>query len=153
MHSRLCGCGCPSRLSSLRMRTGQEDVLLALAGSLCLFWLGATLLLHGRRVLASVSVATLLLAQNNPWLLRLLTHPYLAAGISRKASKPATSHIPTSSGGKSNTLNTFSWLKVCPRRHGSIQIYFLFLSPLLDSPSQRSRGLRATVALVWKLWS
>lgn len=111
-------CGCPYGLSSLRMRTGQKDVLLALAGSLCLFWLGATLLLCRRRVLASVSVATLLIAQNNPWLLRLLTHPYLAVGILRKkkkkeASKPSHLSHPEQAPVE-KTL--FHGLNVCPRR-------------------------------------
>lgn len=91
VHSKLCGCKCLSRLSSPRMRTARCrsrcDVLLALAGSLCLFWLSAALLLCKRRALANVSVATLLIAQNNPWLWGLLTHPHLATCILQKSLK------------------------------------------------------------------
>lgn len=111
---QLCGCGCLSRLSSSpRMRVGHSrwDVLLALAGSLGLFWLRAALLLYKRRALANVSEATLLIAQNNPWLLGLLTHPRLAlVHLAKKKPPPLT--IPASVDGKSDSRNTFSWLKV-----------------------------------------
>lgn len=110
---QLCGCGCLSRLSSPRMRMGHSrwDVLLALAGSLGLFWLRAALLLYKRRALANVSEATLLIAQNNPWLLGLLTHPRLAL-VHLAKRKPPPLTIPASVDGKSDSRNTFSWLKV-----------------------------------------
>lgn len=128
-------------------------VLLALAGSRCLSWLAC----HPypsikRRVLASVSVATLLIAQNNPWLSGLcLLIPTLAPGITWKASKLATSvsqsrQAPVERKKKKKSARCFLTAKSLV---SSVQMYlsFCFSSHLCLLASQ-GHSLRVIMVLV-----